>query len=118
MIDPKRLEHIRSLTLSVLQAESRHKRKTVTELLLVLKREMTEQLKTESEMSDPAQTPEHRVAMEVCGLTSSIAALIRMSYEPQSKDLLALDYETILDAHQQLGRVLGRLPIINRQAAE
>lgn len=66
----------------------------------------------------PEQTIEHKVAMEVCGLTSTIATLIRMSREPQSAGLLALDYMTIFDAHAQLGRVLTRLPITQRTAAE
>lgn len=66
----------------------------------------------------PEQTIEHKVAMEVCGLTSTVSALIRMSHEPQARALLALDYETMVDAHQQLGRVLGRLPLIVKQAAE
>lgn len=54
MIDQKRLEYIASLTLSVMQAENRHKRKTVTELLPVLKRAVTDQLKEEIEQERKA----------------------------------------------------------------
>ncbi len=68
-------------------------------------------------MSDPADSIEHRVAMATCGLTNDIATLIRMSHEPQSRDLLGQDYLTLLDAHQQLGRVIGRLPIPRKEDA-
>ncbi len=60
-------------------------------------------------------TLDNRVASEVFGLTGSIASIIRMAQEPQSRDLLALDYETLADAHQQLARVLNRLPVIRRR---
>lgn len=63
----------------------------------------------------PEQTIEHKVAMAVCGLTSDIATLIQMSREPQARDLLGQDYVTLLDAHTQLGRVLGRLPLPRSQ---
>lgn len=59
----------------------------------------------------PEQTVEHKVAMEVVALTNTISTLIRMSYEPQARDLLGQDYVTLLDAHTQLGRVMGRLPL-------
>jgi hypothetical protein len=65
-----------------------------------------------------AETLEHKVAMEVTGLTSAVARLIVMSYEPHSRDLLAFDHETIRDAHEQLGRVLSRIPTLHRVAAE
>jgi hypothetical protein len=65
-----------------------------------------------------AETLDHKVAMEITGLTSSVSRLIAMSYQPQTRDLLAFDHETLRDAHHQLGRVLERIPTINRVAAE
>lgn len=61
---------------------------------------------------------ENHVAMTVTGLLTDTAEIIAMSRQPETADLIARDRDMIADAHEQLGRLLTRLPVQHKEAAE
>lgn len=68
-------------------------------------------------MSDPANTLDHKVAMSVTGLASSVFDLTLLCNDPVAAAMAGNDHELIVSAHRELGRLLSRLPANQNEAA-
>lgn len=61
---------------------------------------------------------EHEVAMDVTGLLTSVASVVRHSRDPDSVHLVVRDRDLIVDAAQQIVTMLTRIPFQQKDAAE
>jgi hypothetical protein len=69
-------------------------------------------------MASPADQLDHHVAKAVVDLASLVIQISSMSADPAAAALLAKDHDTFESSRLELGRVLARLPVSQKEAAE
>lgn len=60
-------------------------------------------------MSDLQNAPDHRVAMEVTGLSRTVSAINELATTPDTAPFVRADWQEIRDSYEQLGSLIRRI---------